>query len=492
MKRIRTNILALLLGALAISCASSSKSTTKANKGSKPNIIYILADDLGYGDLSSYGQQKFTTPNIDALAEGGIKFTQHYCGSAVCAPSRSTLMTGQHTGHTPIRGNKELKGQEGQTPLPKNAYTVAEVMKDAGYTTGAFGKWGLGFIGSEGDAINQGFDTFYGYNCQRVAHRYYPEYLWDNDQKDFLPGNDWTNKVTYAPDVIQEKTLEFIEDNKNKPFFVYVPFTLPHAELIAPADSVINKFKGKYPETPHDETKRYTSDYGPNIKKEMYCPQETPHAAFASMIYTLDIYVGQIVDKVEELGIADNTIIMFASDNGPHEEGGADPAFFNSGGNLRGVKRDLYEGGVRTPFIVKWPNKIKAGETSTHISAFWDVLPTLADIVGIEVSAPTDGISFLPTLMGQEQKESHPYMYWELPVRGGRQAVRLNQWKGVKYNITKPNARLELYNLENDPEETEDVSAQYPEVVKEIEKIMVDARVDNPTFPLFSSSKKRS
>ncbi|WP_240655325.1 arylsulfatase [Flammeovirga pectinis] len=481
----------LLFIVLLSSCASTTRNTAKSKTTKQPNIIYILADDLGYGDLSSYGQTKFTTPNIDNLAEGGMKFTQHYSGSAVCAPSRSSLMSGQHTGHTPIRGNKELE-TEGQTSIPAATYTIAELLKDAGYTTGAFGKWGLGAIGEEGDAINQGFDEFYGYNCQRAAHRYYPEYIWHNNEKVFLEGNDWTNKVTYAPDKIQEATLQFIENNKDNTFFAYVPLILPHAELIAPEDSIIQKFRGKYPEKAYDKTKRYVSDYGPDIKKQMYCPQEIPHATFASMVYRTDIYVGQIMSKLKELGIDDNTIVMFASDNGPHQEGGADPKFFNSGGNLKGIKRDLYEGGIRTPFIVRWPKKIKAGSTSEHVSAFWDVMPTLTELVEVENATENDGISFLPTLLGKEQVEQHPYLYWELFTKGGRQAVRLGDWKGVRYKATKPNAKIELYNLSSDPEETNNLSDQHPDVVAKIAEIMKEARVESSLFPFFDQklSKK--
>ncbi|NLR93440.1 arylsulfatase [Flammeovirga agarivorans] len=488
MKNIRNYLYSFVLLILSVGCASSSKSKSTAQQEKKPNIIYILADDLGYGDLSSYGQTKFTTPNIDALAESGLKFTQHYCGSAVCAPSRSSLMTGQHTGHTPIRGNKEIEG-EGQVSLPAASFTIAELLKEEGYVTGAFGKWGLGFVNHEGDPNKQGFDEFFGYVCQAAAHRYYPEYIWHNDQKVFLEGNDWTNTVTYAPDVIQEATLDFIENNKDNTFFAYVPFILPHAELISPEDSILAKYKGKYPETAYTVDNKYTSDYGPNIQKHMYCSQEIPHAAFASMINRLDNYVGQIVAKVEELGIADETIIMFASDNGPHKAGGADPTFFNSGGNLRGIKRDLYEGGVRTPFIIKWPGKIKAGSTTDHVSAFWDILPTFADIVGKGDRFDVDGISFYPTMIGKGEQEQHPYLYWELNLKGGRQAVRLGDWKGVRYKVNNGNSSIELYNIVNDPEESTDVSKENPEVVKEIAGIMKTARTNSEMFPLFKGKQ---
>ncbi|MBU2947806.1 arylsulfatase [Zobellia uliginosa] len=467
------------------SCKEESKTVNKndAKKEQKPNIIYILADDLGYGDLSSYGQEKFQTPRIDELAKRGITFTQHYSGAPVCAPARSSLMTGQHTGHTPIRGNKELEG-EGQTPLPGNSVTIAEMMKKAGYTTGAFGKWGLGFIGSEGDPVAQGFDEFYGYNCQRMAHRYYPTHLWHNEDKILLEGNDWTKTETYAPDKIQEATLEFIEKNKEKPFFAYVPFVLPHAELISPNDSIFNKFKDSFDETPFTAENDFTSDYGPDIVHMEYAPQLKPHAAFASMVYRMDVYVGQILDKLEELGIADNTIVMFASDNGPHAEGGADPAFFNSSGGLRGIKRDLYEGGIRSPFIVTWPNKIKAGTTSDHVSAFWDVMPTLGEITKVDVPASSDGISFLPTLLDKDNQKEHDHLYWEFPIQQGRKAVRKGDWKGVIYNFNKkPQGIFMLYNLADDESETKNVANQHPEIVDEMKQIMESESEASELFP---------
>ena len=468
------------------SCKEEAKivnETVLPKKEKQPNIIYILADDLGYGDLSSYGQEKFETPRIDELAARGIKFTQHYSGAPVCAPARSSLMTGQHTGHTPIRGNKELEG-EGQTPLPGNSVTIAELMKKAGYTTGAFGKWGLGFIGTEGDPVAQGFDEFYGYNCQRMAHRYYPSHLWHNEEKILLDGNDWTKTETYAPDKIQEATLAFIEANKEKPFFAYVPFVLPHAELISPKDSIFDRFKDKFQETPYTTENDFTSDYGPDIVQMEYASQLKPHAAFAAMVYRMDVYVGQILDKLDELGITDNTIVMFASDNGPHAEGGADPKFFNSAGGLRGIKRDLYEGGVRSPFLVVWPNKIKAGSTSDHVSAFWDVMPTLGEITNIDVPATSDGISFLPTLLGKEGQKQHKYLYWEFPIQKGRKAVRKGDWKGVIYNFNKkPQGQFELYNLADDPSETNNVANEHPEIEKEIRQIMESASEKSELFP---------
>ncbi|WP_139957017.1 arylsulfatase [Flavicella sediminum] len=475
------------IGLLVLTLCSCVGSSQKKKKPSKPNIIYILADDLGIGDLSTYGQKKFQTPNIDAMAAQGMKFTQHYSGAAVCAPSRSTLMTGQHTGHTSIRGNKELKGQDGQTPMPASSFTIAEMLKKEGYTTGAFGKWGLGYVGSEGDALNQGFDTFYGYNCQRRAHRYYPDYIWSNHEKVVLEGNDWTNTVTYAPDKIHEATLAFIEDNKDKPFFAYVPIVLPHAELISPKDSLLQKYIGKFDEVPF--TNPYASDYGPDIIRNKYCTQATPYAAFASMVDRMDIYVGQIIAKVEELGIADNTIIMFTSDNGPHNAGGANPEYFNSAAGFKGIKRDLYEGGIRAPFIVKWPGKIKEGSVNKHVSAFWDVMPTLAEIIGVDTPAQSDGLSFLPSLLNEKNQKTHDYLYWEYSIKGGRKAVRMGKWKGVLYNATN-NSEVELYNLELDETESTNIAAAHPEIVEKIKQLMKDAHRDSKLFPFKAGKNK--
>lgn len=444
----------------------------------KPNIIYILADDLGYGDLGCYGQEQFRTPNLDRLAAEGIRFTRHYSGSTVCAPSRSVLMTGLHTGHTPIRGNQEVQ-PEGQAPLPAGAETLAEMLRSSGYVTGAFGKWGLGFPGSEGDPVNQGFDYFFGYNCQRYAHRYYPAYLWENNNKFPLEGNDWSSTTTYAPDVIQQKTLDFIRANKDTSFFAYVPIVIPHAELIVPDDEVLEQYMGKYPEEPF--VGKPGADYGPDMEITMYCSQEHPHATFAAMVHHIDTYVGEIISTLKELGIDQHTIVMFTSDNGPHQEGGADPSFFNSSGGLRGVKRDLYEGGIRVPFIVRWPGTVEGGGESDHISAFWDVVPTLADICGFETPV-TDGISFLPELKAEDQPE-HDLLYWEFHEHGGKQALLKDGWKAIRLHVGKdPDGPLELYNLEEDPMETQNVAADHPDLVEAFATIMKQSRVPSEAF----------
>lgn len=444
----------------------------------KPNIIYILADDLGYGDLGCYGQSKIPTPNIDKLASEGMRFTQHYSGATVCAPSRSALLTGMHTGHTAIRGNKEVY-PEGQHPLPASDVTFAEILKDAGYVTGSFGKWGLGYPGSEGDPVYQGFDEFYGYNCQRYSHRYYPTHIWHNLSKVVLEGNDWTSTEVYAQDVIQEKTLEFITENKDNAFFAYVPILIPHAELIVPQDSIFAKFDGMF-----TEASWYGNDYGAsNFNYAGYCSVTKRHATFAAMVYRLDVYVGQIRAKLKELAIEDNTIIIFTSDNGPHTEGGADPAFFDSNGALKGYKRDVYEGGIRVPFIASWPGKIQPGTVSDHVSAFWDMMPTFAEIAGAPVPEGIDGISMLPELLGNSTQEEHEYMYWEFHENNGRQAIRYGDWKAIRLNVrNNPYGALELYNLATDIGESQNVASQHPDVIAKMMFLIQNARSDNPFF----------
>lgn len=448
-----------------------------------PNIVYILADDLGYGDLSCYGQQKFTTPNIDRLTQQGMLFKQHYTGCTVSAPSRSSLMTGLHTGNTPIRGNKGWE-PEGQWPLPANSITLAEMLKSKGYSTGAYGKWGLGYIDTEGDPNSQGFDEFFGYNCQSLAHNYYPGHLWHNHEKILIHENDSGKTGAYSADLIHEKALDFIEQNKNKPFFLFYPTTIPHAEMFA-KEEYMARFRGKF-----DPEKSFRgTDEGPDFRLGPYGSQPEAHAAFAAMVTQLDDYVGEIISKLEELGLENNTIVVFASDNGPHLEAGADPEYFNSNGPLRGFKRDLYEGGIRTPMIVKWPGKVKPGSVSGHVSAFWDVMPTLAEITGLEVQGATDGISFLPELLGKKQKK-HDYLYWEFHEQGGKTAVRMGDWKAVKLNINKvPESITELYDLSSDEGETTDLSASHPEIVKKMEELMKEAHVASEVFPFAYESK---
>ena len=412
---------------------------------SKPNIIFILADDLGYGDIGVYGQQKIKTPNIDRMAKQGMMFTQFYSGTSVCAPSRSSFITGQHTGHTPIRGNKETK-PEGQWPLPANAVTVAEILKGAGYTNGCFGKWGLGFIETNGNPLKQGFDRFYGYNCQAQAHNYFPDHLWDNNTRVEL-SNTLTKQPQYAADMIQEKAMNFLDDNQNKPFFLFLAYTLPHAALQLPkGDMAFENYKKLFREKPKTVSDSLWIARG----GKGYQSQPYPHAAYAAMVTKLDNYVGDVVRKLKELNIDKNTLIVFASDNGPHIEGGNDPAFFNSNAGLRGTKRDLYEGGIRTPFIANWPGTISPGSKSKHIGAFWDLLPTFAELAGIKTSDDIDGISIVPTLLRKSNQKQHEFLYWEFHENGGRQAVRFGNWKGVKYTAAeKQDSPIQLYNLLN-------------------------------------------
>ncbi|MEM0965860.1 MAG: arylsulfatase [Verrucomicrobiota bacterium] len=455
---------------LALACLALGFGSIEARK---PNVIYILADDLGYGDLGSYGQAKVPTPNLDRLAESGMRFTDHYSGSSVCAPARSSLLTGLHTGRTPIRGNAERQ-PEGQVPMPANTYTVAHYLQHFGYQTAVFGKWGLGYPGSVSDPLKMGFDRFYGYNCQRMAHSYYPAWLWDDDQREFLSGNtrSFQNR-DYAPDFIQREVLSFINQNKDQPFFIYYAIIQPHADMDAP-EEYMEKFRGKFP-----EEQPYEEDY--------YLGQEEPYTAFAAMITILDEYVGELMEEIDRLGLAEDTLILFSSDNGPHDEGGANPEYFNSSGDFRGIKRDLYEGGIRVPLIASWPGHIAPGSVSDHPSAFWDFFPTMVDLVKKRSYAATDGISFLPTLLGEEDQEQHEYLYWEFPQKGGRLAVRSGKWKGVRYNVHKdPSSTLELYNLEIDPGETTNVAADHPEIVARLGAYMREAHEESayPTFAI--------
>lgn len=470
---IRRNI---VLYSLSLAFFMLSESACFSQQLSRPNVIFILADDLGYGDIGIYGQKLIRTPNIDELGKSGMIFTQFYAGSSVCAPSRSTLMTGQHTGHTPIRGNKENK-PEGQFPLKSSAFTIAELFKNAGYVTGDFGKWGLGFVGSEGDPNKQGFDHFFGYNCQRLAHDYYPDHLWDNNKRVDLP-NSLTKPMVYAPDLIQKKALAFLAANQNQPFFAFLSYTLPHAGLELPVnDKLFLEYKNKFKELPKNVKPVKT-------EPSLYVGQPYPRSTYAAMVTRLDNYVGEIMAKLRELKIEKNTLIIFSSDNGPHVEGGNDPDFFNSSGGFRGTKRDLYEGGIREPMLMSWPAVIKPGSKSQQIAAFWDFLPTFAEITKQKKPLNIDGISILPILKRGRTSRTHDYLYWEFHENGGRQAVRMGKWKGVKLNaIENFNSPIELYDLINDPAEKNDIASANPAIVKKIAGIMKDSHVENPDFP---------
>lgn len=447
---------------------------------SRPNVVFILADDLGYGDVGFNGQKLIRTPNIDRLAREGMRFPQFYAGTSVCAPSRSSLLSGQHTGHTFIRGNKGVS-PEGQQPIADSVVTIAEVLKKAGYVTGAFGKWGLGPVGSEGDPNRQGFDRFFGYNCQSLAHRYYPNHLWENDKQVFLTANEnLRQNKEYAPDLIQKQALAFLDQQKkDQPFFLFLPYILPHAELVVPDDSLFQYYKGKFPEKPYKG-----ADYGPNATGGGYASQALPRATFAAMVARLDLYVGQVVARLKANGLDKNTLIIFTSDNGPHVEGGADPAFFQSSGGLRGVKRDLYEGGIREPFVAHWAGVIRPGSVSAFTGAFWDILPTVAELAGAKAPAGVDGISIAPTLTGKGKQKQHDYLYWEFHEQGGRQAVRQGNWKAVRLQAAAaPGGPVELYDLSKDPSEKTNLAADFPERVKELAGLMERSHRPSALFP---------
>ncbi len=452
-----------------------------------PNIIYFLADDLGYAELGSYGQEWIKTPNIDRIAEEGIRFTQHYSGNAVCAPSRCNLMTGKHPGHAYIRNNgdpahlqhmKEDMGWEfpGQNPIPDEEVTIAEMLKQKGYATAAIGKWGLGHFGTTGDPNNQGFDLFYGFNCQRHAHNHYPKFLWNNREKELFPGNDRTlNGETYSQDRFREVAMEFIQAHKDEPFFLYMPFAIPHLSIQVP-ESSLEEYKDVIPE----------EDY----EHRGYLEHPYPRAGYAAMISHLDRDVGAIMDLVKTLGLDDNTLVMFSSDNGPtfNRLGGSDSDFFESAGPFKGLKGSLYEGGIRVPLVARWPGKIEAGQESSHLSAFWDIMPTLADVTGTTAPAGIDGISLAPTLLGNDSQQAHELLYWEFPGYGGQQAIRMGDWKAVRQQVLKKDnpdpLKIELYNLANDIGETTDVADQHPEVVEQFRVMMRENRVPSSLFPM--------
>ncbi len=488
MNHIRSRCLTAILISLAMTLSSSfAQQPAPSERDVKPNIIFILADDLGYGELGCYGQTKIKTPNIDRLAAEGMRFTQHYSGSPVCAPSRSTLLTGKHTGHAYIRDNKEMGGwgpdePEGQLPLPADTITIATLLQAHGYATGGFGKWGLGGPGSIGHPNNQGFDHWYGYRCQRVAHNYYPTHLWRNNDKHILQGNEYFaahqrlaeapaepdgydrfRGEQFAPDLMISEALQFVREHKDQPFFLYYATPVPHAAIQVPQDSV-EPYLGMWEETP------YLGNRG-------YLPHSTPRAAYAAMISRMDRDIGSLLALLDELGLTDNTIVMFSSDNGPTFNGGSDSKFFQSAGPLRGLKASLYEGGIRVPLVVRWPGKVATGSVSEHISAFWDFLPTICDLVGIDPPEDVDGVSMLPTWLGQTQPV-HEYLYWEYR---GHQVVRKGRWKAIRKKGTDT---IELYDLQSDITESRDVATAHPQVARELAQLMKAARTDSPLFPL--------
>jgi arylsulfatase len=453
-----------------------------------PNIVFILADDLGYGELGCFGQQLIRTPRLDRLAAEGMRFTHFYSGNAVCAPSRCSFMTGKHPGHAHVRSNGNPPERRnppagtddfwpGQHPLPFSERTVAELLKERGYATGAIGKWGLGHEGSTGEPNRRGFDFWYGYLCQGHAHNHYPRFLWRNREKEFLEGN--THGATgrhYAQDRFSAEALRFVRENRERPFFLYLPFTISHASLQVPEEAVAD-YRGRIPETPYEHRDRYV-------------PHPTPHAAYAAMVTYLDRAVGSLLDLLRELGLDERTLVVFSSDNGPTHDrvGGADSPFFKSAGPFRGLKGSLYEGGIRVPTIARWPGRVPAGSVSAHPAAFWDLLPTFAELAGAAPPPGIDGLSLVPTLLGRPgEQRAHEFLYWEFPSYGGQQAVRAGSWKAVRQGmLQKGNAdplRIELYDLEKDPGETTDVAAAHPEIVARMAAVMKREHVPHPLWP---------
>jgi len=465
----RSATIAMLL-VLAIAGHAGREGSARAQQPQRPpNILLIQADDLGYGDLGAYGQSRFNTPRLDRLAREGIRFTQYYAGSTVCAPSRTTLMTGRHTGHAWIRGN-------GDVPLRPEDVTIAEVLRAAGYRTAVIGKWGLGTPDTTGRPDRQGFEYAFGFLDHRHAHRQFTDHLWRNGERveTDLEGD-------YVNDLFTKETAAFIERDDPRPFFVYLNYTVPHAELRAPEDAIA-PFRGQFPEQPFSNPKADQTPTGARFDAPSlgYRSQPTPHAAFAAMITRMDRDIGRLADLVGTRGLDRRTLVMFISDNGPHREGGGDPVFFKSSGGLRGIKRDLYEGGIRVPNIARWPGVIPAGRVSDHPWAHWDVLPTLADIAGARTPDGLDGISMRRALVGGTQP-SHDSFYWEFHERGFQQAVRMGRWKAVRLKSGDP---LELYDLEADPREERDIAGANPDVVARIELYLKTARTESQRWPV--------
>lgn len=453
---------------------------SEAGSRRPPNIVFIMADDLGWKELGCYGQEKIKTPNIDRMAAEGMRFTQYYAGSPVCAPSRCNLLTGKHGGHAYVRNNHAMGPRDafaGQLPLPAEEVTFAEVLQRRGYVTGCFGKWGLGAPDTSGNPLTQGFDRFYGYNCQSHAHNLYPRFLVNQDQREPLEGN--TRGLTgeqYAPQRIADEMLEFVRDHKDDRFFLYYPTVIPHLALQVP-EGELEQYKGKWDETPYEG--------------KSYLPHPTPKACYAAMISFLDKQVGRLFALLAELGLDDDTVVFFTSDNGTTHLGQqVDYEFFDSVGPLRGLKGSLYEGGIRVPMIARWPGKVPAGAVTDHIAAHYDALATLADLTGGEPPPNTDGISFLPEILGTPKAQGrHEYLFWDFAGYGGQVAVRMGKWKGIKTDLQKnPDAPLELYNLEEDIAESKSVVKEHPEIAERIEQIMLEAR-DAPRFKAFRFGK---
>lgn len=463
---------ALLTLAAALCYAPAQQTTNRPAAPRRPNIIFILADDLGYGELGCYGSAQIKTPRLDQMAAEGIRFESYYAGSTVCTPSRAALMLGQHTGHLNLRGNVRAG------TLRPDETTVAQVLKSAGYRTALIGKWGLADRGLPGEPKNKGFDEFVGYLENVHAHNYYPDYLWRYDParegKEAFDGtvsfleNQAGKKGLYAPDLCTEAALNFIRINKpdqfnrHRPFFLYLCYTIPHA------NNEEGKRTGNGMQVPSSAP--YSGEPWPQPEKNK-----------AAMITRLDGYVGRILDKLKELNLETNTVVFFSSDNGPHKEGGADPRQLRSAGPFRGHKRDLTEGGIRVPMIVRWPGRIAPGQVSDFAWAAWDFLPTAAEVAMTRPPRGLDGISVLPLLTSGTQTNRHEYLYWEFHERGFQQALRVDDWKALRLQAGEP---LELYNLKTDPGERLNVAEQNPRVIARIERLLKGARRDSDHWPI--------
>lgn len=429
-----------------------------------PNIVYLLADDLGYGDLGSYGQTLIATPRLDQMARQGMRFTDHYAGAPSCHPSRCVLFTGKHAGNGYIRGNSKI-------PLRPTDFTLSQLLNQAGYRTGGIGKWALGDANTTGAPWKKGMDEFFGYLDQTHAHGYYPDFLWKNGHRVDIPENQNGRREVYSHDLFADFALDFIRRHKDQPFFFYGAFTIPHAEVTVPEDSLA-EYRGRWPEPKHF----------PGSKT--YCPQDQPRAVRAAMISRLDRDIGRILDLLDELKLSENTLVIFSSDNGPITAGGQDPDFFNSTGPLRGLKFTLREGGIRVPCLARWPGKIAPTSTTSFVSDFADMLPTFAELAGTQAPAGLDGVSILPTLLGQAANQKmRPYHYWEAAPA---QALRQDDWKIYR---NRPGQRIELYNLAKDIGETENVADDYPEIVARLNGLMSQAHVESADFPLGGKKK---
>ncbi len=464
----------------------------------KPNIIFIYADDLGYGDLGSYGQELIKTPHLDRMAEEGMLFTQAYAGHTISAPSRSALMTGLHTGNTQIRGNRSAIDGE-RVPLPDTTVTVAHILGEQGYVNGLFGKWGLGEAGTTGIPSKQGFDEFYGFLNQSRAHSYCADYVWHNDDMVFLPENAGNSCDLNTAEWYQEKVKEFIVENRNNPFFVYYATQIPHSQLRAPEEDLSHYLDSEgisiFDEELYDKEKLRTDPEYARLRAYIERDHQRggrtgrPLAAYAGMVTQLDRHVGELDALLQELGLSENTLIIFTSDNGPASGGGADPDYFNSGGGLRGIKRDLYEGGTRVPMIAKWPGKIQPGSVSDYLFAAWDFMPTAAEMAGAQLPDRIDGVSALPVFLGEDvERPKENVLYFETTTGRGREtgdlsvAVRQGAWKAIANLSLRDD--LELYNLESDPGETQNLASEYPEKIEKFRNLIMESRTPSEDWPV--------